>query len=316
VAISTGSGPGQVNANINVTPMIDVMLVLLIIFMVVAPLATVSIRLDLPPATPPPPGQHEKPPTFISIQDSGQIFVSFGKTDIRPSSMQALGADLADVASAAALVERTVAELGAIDIVVNNAGITRDNLVMRLKDEDWDAVLNANLRGAFAAIRAASRGMMKRRSGRIINMSSMGGRIYEPLGSWYHATKFAVEGMSDALRLELAPFGIDVVLIEPGGMNTEWGAIAADSLLATSAHTAYAAQATGVARMLRSVDQKPKPSSSPDRIARAVVRAAQARRPKTRYLLGPGAKPLVTLHQFLPDRVFDAILARVFKPVS
>jgi hypothetical protein len=106
------------------------------------------------------------------------------------------------------------------------------------------------------------------------------------------------------------------VLIEPGGMNTEWGVIAADSLLAASAHTAYAAQATGVARMLRSVDQKPKPSSSPDRIAKAVVRAAQARRPKTRYLLGPGAKPLVTLHQFLPDRVFDAILARVFKPVS
>jgi len=71
-----------------------VMLVLLIIFMVVAPLATVSIRLDLPPATPPPPNAHDKPPTFISIQDSGQIFVSFGKTDIRPSSMAALATDL------------------------------------------------------------------------------------------------------------------------------------------------------------------------------------------------------------------------------
>ena len=106
------------------------------------------------------------------------------------------------------------------------------------------------------------------------------------------------------------------MLIEPGGMNTEWGVIAADSLLAASARTAYAAQATGVARMLRSVDQKPKPSSAPDRIAKAVVRAAQARRPKARYLLGPGAKPLVTMHRFLPDRVFDAILSRVFKPVS
>src|SRR5450432_4380471 len=117
--------------------------------------------------------------------------------------------------------------------------------------------------------------------------------------------------MSDALRLEVAPFGIRVVLIEPGGMNTEWGAIAADSLLAASAHTAYAAQATGVARMLRSVDQKPKPSSSPDRIAKAVARAAQARRPKTRYLLGPGAKPVLTLHRLLPDRMFNAILSRV-----
>jgi hypothetical protein len=99
-------------------------------------------------------------------------------------------------------------------------------------------------------------------------------------------------------------------------MNTEWGLIAADSLLATSAHTPYAAQATRVARMLRSVDQKPKPSSSPDRIAKAVARAAQARRPKTRYLLGPGAKPVLTLHRLLPDRMFNAILSRVFKPVS
>ena len=83
------------NADINVTPFVDVMLVLLIIFMVVAPLATVSISIDLPPAKAPPPGEHDKPPTFISIQDTGQIFVSFGKTEIRPSSMQRLGYDLA-----------------------------------------------------------------------------------------------------------------------------------------------------------------------------------------------------------------------------
>jgi biopolymer transport protein ExbD len=94
----SGGGGGKFdlgqNSDMNVTPFVDVMLVLLIIFMVVAPLATVSIRLDLPPATPPPPNQHDKPPTFISIQDSGQIFVSFGKSDIRPSSMAALATDL------------------------------------------------------------------------------------------------------------------------------------------------------------------------------------------------------------------------------
>ncbi|MGI8840234.1 MAG: biopolymer transporter ExbD [Caulobacteraceae bacterium] len=94
----SGGGGGKFdlgqNSDMNVTPFVDVMLVLLIIFMVVAPLATVSIRLDLPPAKPPPPSQHEKPPTFISIQDSGQIFVSFGKSDIRPSSMAGLATDL------------------------------------------------------------------------------------------------------------------------------------------------------------------------------------------------------------------------------
>ena len=83
------------NSDMNVTPFVDVMLVLLIIFMVVAPLATVSIRIDLPPAKAPPPNEHDKPPTFISIQDTGQIFVSFGKNEIRPSSMERLGADLA-----------------------------------------------------------------------------------------------------------------------------------------------------------------------------------------------------------------------------
>ncbi|MEO8927453.1 MAG: biopolymer transporter ExbD [Caulobacteraceae bacterium] len=95
----SGGGGGKFdlgqNSDMNVTPFVDVMLVLLIIFMVVAPLATVSIRLDLPPAKAPPPNAHDKPPTFISIQDSGQIFVSFGKSDVRPSSMDRLGADLA-----------------------------------------------------------------------------------------------------------------------------------------------------------------------------------------------------------------------------
>jgi biopolymer transport protein ExbD len=83
------------NSDMNVTPFVDVMLVLLIIFMVVAPLATVSIRIDLPPAKAPPPDKNQKPPTFISIQDNGQIFVSFGKTEIRPSAMDRLGYDLA-----------------------------------------------------------------------------------------------------------------------------------------------------------------------------------------------------------------------------
>jgi biopolymer transport protein ExbD len=95
-----GQGGGKFdlgqNAEMNVTPFVDVMLVLLIIFMVVAPLATVSIKLDLPPAKAPPPDAHTKPPTFISIQDTGQIFVSFGKDQIRPSSMDRLGVDLAE----------------------------------------------------------------------------------------------------------------------------------------------------------------------------------------------------------------------------
>ena len=99
MAAKVGGGGGSKfdlgqNSDMNVTPFVDVMLVLLIIFMVVAPLATVSIRIDLPPAKAPPPGVHDKPPTYISIADSGQIFVSFGTSDIRPSSLEALASDL------------------------------------------------------------------------------------------------------------------------------------------------------------------------------------------------------------------------------
>jgi biopolymer transport protein ExbD len=100
MAAKIGGGGGSKfdlgqNSDMNVTPFVDVMLVLLIIFMVVAPLATVSIKIDLPPAKPPPADDKSKPPTFISIQDDGRIFVSFGKNDIRPSSMDALASDLA-----------------------------------------------------------------------------------------------------------------------------------------------------------------------------------------------------------------------------
>src|SRR5215216_6578260 len=92
--------------------------------------------------------------------------------------------------------------------------------------------------------------MSEQKSGRIINVSSVGGKFYEPLGAWYHATKFAVEGFSDSLRLELAPYGIRVVIVEPGPIRTEWNAIARDNLVENSRGTAYERQAEGVrARM-------------------------------------------------------------------
>jgi NAD(P)-dependent dehydrogenase (short-subunit alcohol dehydrogenase family) len=236
--------------------------------------------------------------------------------DLADLGIHAIELDVTDDASMVAIVDRVIAETERIDVLVNNAGYGAFGALEDVPNVEGRRQFDVNVFGLARLTQLVLPHMRAQKSGRIINMSSMGGRIYEPLGSWYHATKFAVEGMSDALRLEVAPFGIHVVLIEPGGMNTEWGGIAADSLMTASAHTAYASQATGVARMLRSVDEKPKPSSSPDRIAAAIVRAAQARRPKTRYLLGPGAKPLVTLHRFLPDRVFDRILMRVFRPAS
>ena len=136
----------------------------------------------------------------------------------------------------------------------------------------------------------------------------MGGKIHTPLGGWYHATKFAVEALSDCLRLELKPFGIDVVVIEPGGIKTEWGQIAADGLIKASGSGAYTDQATAMATSL-GADAK-RPRSSPAVIADAIAKAVTAGRPKTRYAVGFGAKPLIGLRRLLPDRAFDAVIAR------
>jgi NAD(P)-dependent dehydrogenase (short-subunit alcohol dehydrogenase family) len=148
--------------------------------------------------------------------------------------------------------------------------------------------------------------MRQQRSGRILNVASMGGKIHEPMGSWYHATKFAVEGMSDCVRMELKPFGVDVVVIEPGAIQSEWNAIARESLLRTSGSTAYAEQARIAAGLLAGADKDA--ASPPTVVADAVWLAVTARRPKTRYLMGGGAKLLVGLRWLLSDRAFDRVM--------
>jgi 3-oxoacyl-[acyl-carrier protein] reductase len=129
--------------------------------------------------------------------------------------------DVTETAAVAKLVADVETAFGSIDILVNNAGITRDNLVMRLKDDDWDAVINANLRGAFAAIRAVSRGMMKRRSGRIINISSIIGIIGNKGQANYAASKAGLIALTKSVAKELGSRNILVNAVAPGFIETE-----------------------------------------------------------------------------------------------
>lgn len=129
--------------------------------------------------------------------------------------------DVADTAAVTQLVADVEREFGFIDVLVNNAGLTRDNLVMRLKDEDWDTVMNANLRGAFAAIRAASRGMIKRRSGRIINMASVVGLNGNKGQANYAASKAGLIALTKSVAKELGSRNILVNAIAPGFIETE-----------------------------------------------------------------------------------------------
>lgn len=129
--------------------------------------------------------------------------------------------DVADVASVVALVAAVEEAFGSLDILVNNAGLTRDNIMLRLKDDDWDAVLDANLRGAFAAIRAATRGMMKRRWGRIINISSVVGLVGNKGQTNYAASKAGLIGLTKAVAKEFASRNILANAIAPGFIETD-----------------------------------------------------------------------------------------------
>jgi 3-oxoacyl-[acyl-carrier protein] reductase len=136
-------------------------------------------------------------------------------------SAQGFGADVSDPASVVALVEGVEASFGKIDILVNNAGLTRDNILFRIKDDDWDMVLDANLRGAFIAIRAASRGMMKRRWGRIINIASIVGITGNKGQANYAASKAGLIGLTKSVAKELGSRNILVNAVAPGFIETD-----------------------------------------------------------------------------------------------
>jgi len=129
--------------------------------------------------------------------------------------------DVSDVASVTALIAAVEESFGSLDILVNNAGLTRDNIMLRLKDEDWDAVIDANLRGAFAAIRAATRGMMKRRWGRIINISSVVGLVGNKGQSNYAASKAGLIGLTKSVAKEFASRNVLANAIAPGFIETD-----------------------------------------------------------------------------------------------
>ncbi|MFL6100495.1 MAG: oxidoreductase [Actinomycetales bacterium] len=216
--------------------------------------------------------------------------------------------DVTDDASMVALVDPVVREAGRIDVLVNNAGYGSYGALEEVPMDEARRQFDVNVFGLARLTQLVLPHMRARRSGRIVNISSMGGKIHEPLGGWYHATKFAVEGLSDSLRMELAPFGIDVVVIEPGAIRTEWAGIAAEHVRAVSAHGPYARQARDVATVLDAGSGPGARGSSPVVVADAVVKAATARRPRTRYVVGLGARPALFARAVLTDRGFDRML--------
>jgi NAD(P)-dependent dehydrogenase (short-subunit alcohol dehydrogenase family) len=215
--------------------------------------------------------------------------------------------DVTDDASMVAGIHRIVAENGRVDVLVNNAGYGSYGAVEDVPIDEARRQFEVNVFGLARLVQLVVPHMREQQSGRIINMSSIGGKFYEPLGAWYHATKFAVEGFSDSLRLELAPFGIHVVIVEPGPIITEWNTIARDGLVETSRGGAYEEHSLRVHRTMERGDTG-WAGSSPDVVAKKIVSAATARRPRIRYPVGKGAGSILLARRLMPDRAFDAMI--------
>jgi NAD(P)-dependent dehydrogenase (short-subunit alcohol dehydrogenase family) len=228
-------------------------------------------------------------------------------SDLADCGIRTRAIDVTDDESMAALVEAIIAETGRIDVLINNAGYGSYGALEDVPIDEARRQFDVNLFGLARLTQLVLPQMRAQLDGYIVNVSSMGGKIWEPLGSWYHASKFAVEGLSDSLRIEVAEFGIKVVIIQPGSIRTEWSGIAADQLKASSANTPYARQAKIMGAVLRGVDHM-RMASGPEVVAQAIAKAVQSPKPRTRYVVGGGARGMLLAEWILPDRGFDRFI--------
>lgn len=202
-------------------------------------------------------------------------------------------------------VEQIQRTHGGVDILINNAGFGLYGAVEDIKIEEARYQMEVNLFGLARLTQLVLPYMRQKRAGKIINLSSMGGRIYFPFGAWYHASKHALEGWSDCLRFELADFGIDVVVIEPGLIKTEFDGIMQDHLLKSAGNGSYNKLVNSFVSAARA---DPRRGSSPKVIADVILNAIRVNKPRTRYVAGALARPMIFLRKFFGDRVFDTVL--------
>jgi short-subunit dehydrogenase len=250
--------------------------------------------------------------TALKLKQLGYtVFAAARRIDrmqgLKDAGIHVVALDVTDDTSMQTVVAGIVAKAGRIDVLVNNAGYGSYGAVEDVPMDEARAQFDVNVFGAVRLTQLVLPYMRAQRSGTIVNVSSMGGKIHTPLGAWYHGTKFALEAVSDCLRLEVQPFGIDVVVIEPGGIKTEWAGIAANKLLSTSGRGAYAAQAKAMANSMVGEASR-KRQSPPQLIGDTIAKAVTARRPKTRYAVGFGAKPIIFMRRILSDRAFDGFM--------
>jgi len=254
--------------------------------------------------------------TALRLKEAGYTVYGAARRTERMSALKDAGVnvirlDVTDDDSLRRAINGIVGQSGRIDVLVNNAGYGAYGSIEDVPMDEARAQIEVNVFGLARLTQLVLPHMRAQRSGTVINISSMGGEFTTLLGGWYHASKYAVEALSDALRMETRQHGIQVVVVQPGSIRTEWGAIAAQKLTETSRTGAYSTLADGAAKALAaSSEPNARNTSDPSVIGKTIVKIANARRPRTRYRVGVGARPLVFLRRLLSDRAFDSLMCR------
>ena len=226
---------------------------------------------------------------------------------LKNDGVHVLKMDVTDETSMQQGVETVIQAEGRIDVLVNNAGYGYFGAIENVPMSDARRQLEVNVFGLARLTQLVLPYMRKQGSGRIINTSSIAGKMTFYMGGWYNVTKYSVEAFSDALRMELKPYGIDVVMIEPGAIKTNWGIIAAQHLKESSAGTAYEEAGTRWADNMEWFYQT-NMLSSPAVITKAISRAVNSRRPKARYCRGRFSFIGRIAHFVMPTRWWDAMM--------
>jgi NAD(P)-dependent dehydrogenase (short-subunit alcohol dehydrogenase family) len=260
--------------------------------------------------------------TALRLQEAGFVVYAVARRverlrTLADAGIHVFAMDVTDDDSMTSGVARIVEEQARVDVLVNNAGYGSYGAVEDVPIDEARRQFEVNVFGLARLtqlvtphMRAIATEHLAQRP-RIVNISSIGGKFYEPLGAWYHATKFAVEGFSDSLRIELAPHGIDVIIVEPGPIRTEWNEISRASLLEASSGGAYGEQAERVHHVMARADRRVS-SSGPDVVAKKIVAAVLANTPRARYPVGRGAGTILRARRLLPDAAFDYVVKGMY----
>jgi short-subunit dehydrogenase len=234
--------------------------------------------------------------------------------ELEAAGAHTLALDVTSEESMEAAVKTIEAEHGRVGVLVNNAGYGEYGTIEETDLDNVRAMFETNVFGLARLTQLVLPGMREAHAGRIVNIGSMGGRITFPVGGYYHATKYAVEAITDALRNEVRPFGISVSLVEPGLIRTGFG----DTALSSEAHaptesSPYAALLAASASSTSGGYDNPMLATGPETVASTILKAVEARRPRSRYVVTPAARAMITARTLGGDRVWDAIVRQQFK---